>query len=132
MSALTGFNRIAVIKMPNMMGGTKNYCFALYDDHYTYSPGDKVLVTGAASGKIWEIDSILPYDSLKTITQEVITKVDTSAYDTRMADRRKAQEIKKALDKMVRQMDQHSKYQMYAEKNPEFAELLSEYEKLAK
>ena len=87
MAKLTGFNKVAVIEQ-GCGYNTKDYFYALYDDNIY--PGDKVLVSGSASGQIWTVKDIVYEDAYanKNITAEVICKVNTYKYDERCANRK--------------------------------------------
>ena len=130
-SKLTGYKQVAEIKQ---MG--KSYYYAIYDDGRRYSPGDEVLVSGAARGKIQTIESILDLEEAlsrmgnKNITAEIISYVDTSAYDERVKRREEAEKLKKDMDKVIKQMEENNKYEMYAEKNPELKEMFNAYKAL--
>lgn len=124
---LTGYNKVAVIKMSGV-----NYYFALYDD--TIEVGDSVLVSGACE-KVIVVDEILTLEEAKsrfnnTITAEVKCKVDLSAYNQRVENRIKAAELLKEMDKKIKEMDEMNKYAVYAERNPELAKMLEEYNSL--
>ncbi|MBS7122983.1 MAG: hypothetical protein KH086_01250 [Coprobacillus sp.] len=115
----------------------KKYFYAIYDDGETYKAGDKIVVSGA-NKDILTIEEILTPDECNTnITAEVICKVDTSAYDKRVEERKEkaerkkeADKIKKQMDKMITEMDQTKRYEMYANDNPELAEKLKVYKEL--
>lgn len=106
----------------------KKYFYAIYDDGETYKAGDKIVVNGA-NKDILTIEEILTPDECNSnITAEVICKVDTSAYDKRVEERKEkaerkkeADKIKKQMDKMITEMDQTKRYEMYANYNPELA-----------
>lgn len=124
---LTGYDKVAVIKM-----GGINYYFALYDNSIVV--GDSVLVSGTCD-KIIVVDEIITLEEAKarynnTITAEVKCKVDLSAYDQRVKNRIKAMEIRKEMDKKIAEMDEMNKYTVYAERNPELAKMLEEYNSL--
>lgn len=128
MAKLTGFEKVAVIKQ-----GYGVYHFAIYNDGFDYQPGDTVIVSGNNQiQKIYEI--ITPEEAIqrfdKNITAEVICKVDTSSYDIRVEDRKRAADLKKKMDAMIRKMSETNKYEMYAERNPELKELLETYKEL--
>lgn len=123
---LTGYNKVAVIEI----NGT-NYHFALYDDDIQV--GDRVLVTGNCN--IQTIKEIITKDEAKEryskdITAEVMCKVDLSAYETRVENRKKAEKLRKEMDKKIAEMDEMNKYVLYAEKNDELAKMLEEYREL--
>lgn len=115
----------------------KKYFYAIYDDGETYKAGDKIVVSGA-NKDILTIEEILTPDECNTnITAEVICKVDTSAYDKRVEERKEkaerkkeADKIKKQMDKMITEIDQTKRYEIYANDNPELAEKLKVYKEL--
>lgn len=131
MAKLTGYKQVAAIKQNY---GTCYY--AIYDDGRKYCPGDKVIVSGAANGIIQTIEKIIDPETAvnrmgnKNITAEVIAYVDTSAYEERVAKRKEAEELKKKMDQVIKQMEENNKYEMYAEKNPELKEMLNAYKEL--
>lgn len=93
----------------------------------------KVLVSG--NKQLQVIDEVItPEEAIqrfdKNITAEVICKVDTSSYDIRVEDRKRAADVKKKMDAMIKKMDETNKYEMYAERNPELKELLEAYKEL--
>lgn len=132
MAKLTGYKQVAEIIQ---MG--KPYYYAIYDDGRKYYPGDKVIVSGTASGTVHMIKDIIDPEEAanrmgnKNITAEVVAYVDTSAYEERVAKRKEAVELKKKMDQVIKQMDESNKYEMYAERNPELKEMLEAYKKLA-
>ena len=129
---LTGYKQVAAIKQ-----GYSTYYYAIYDDGRKYYPGDNVIVSGAASGTVHTISEIIDAEEAsirmgkKNITAEVIGYVDTSAYDNRVAKRKEAEELKKKMDHIIKEMDENNKYEMYAERNPELKEMLETYKKLS-
>lgn len=134
MAKLEGYKTIVVTK-EGCYG--KKYFYAVYDDGKVYVAGDKIVVSGANKG-ILTIEAILtPEECDENITAEVICKVDTSAYDKRVEERKEkagrkkeADKIKKQMDKMITEMDQTKRYEMYASDNPELAEKLKAYKEL--
>lgn len=124
---LTGYNKVAGIEISGC-----NYYYALYDD---FSVGDNVLVTGRCDNKILTIKEIITKEAIKEIyskdiTEEVKCKVDLSAYETRVENRKKAEKLRKEMDKKIAEMDEMNKYVLYAEKNDELAKMLEEYREL--
>ena len=123
---LTGYNKVAVIGM-----GNTDYHFALYDDDIQV--GDRVLVTG--NGSIQTVKEVITKDESKErfnkdITAEVMCKVDLSAYENRIENRKKAEKLRKEMDKRIAEMAEINKYAMYAEKDDELAKMLAEYREL--
>ena len=134
MAKLEGYKAVAVTK-EGCYG--KKYSYAIYDDGEVYKAGDKIVVSGS-NKDILTIEEILtPEECNRNITAEVICKVDTSAYDKRVEERKEkaerkkeADKIKKQMDKMITEMDQTKRYEMYASDNPELAEKLKAYKEL--
>ena len=97
MAKLEGYKKVAVIKL-----GCIDYHYAIYNDGTDYQVGDKVLVSGTASSN-WNtttISEIITAEEAherckKNITAEVICKLDTSAYDKRVANRKEAEKLKR-------------------------------------
>lgn len=130
MAKLTGFNRVAVIKMID-----RDYYYALYDDGDSYKVGDKVMLTGAASSNLRLIGEIITPDEAAqrfkgNISEEIVCKVDTSSYDARVEKRKEAEKLKKEIDKTVKRMKDELEYETFAEKNPALAEMLTRYKEL--
>ena len=102
--------------------------------------GDNILVSGVNKNVLTIKNIITPEEAKekgrKDITVEVICKVDTSAYDKRVKERKKAErkkeagKIKKQMDEMITGMNQTKYYDMYASDNPELAEKLKMYKEL--
>lgn len=134
MAKLEGYKAVAVTK-EGCYG--KKYSYAIYDDGEVYKAGDKIVVSGANKGVLTIEEILTPEECNTSITAEVICKVDTSAYDKRVEERKEkaerkkeADKIKKQMDKMITEMDQTKRYEMYANDNPELAEKLKVYKKL--
>ena len=115
----------------------KKYFYAIYDDKETYKAGDKIVVSGTNKDVLTIEEILTPEECNVNITAEVICKVDTSAYDKRVEERKEkaerkkeADKIKKQMDKMITEMDQTKRYEMYASDNPELAEKLKAYKEL--
>lgn len=124
---LRGYNRIAVVKL-----GVKGYYYALYDKYMEYKEGDKVVVSGKYKN-IVEIESIIESSQvvdLYPITEEVICKLDFSAYSERCKVRERAKELKDKMDQKIKELDEFSKYEMYAKNDPELYNMLSELRSL--
>ena len=127
MTKLTGYKKVASVKM-----STGTYYYALYDENIV--PGDSILVSCACE-KVVTVEEVLTLEEAKSrmnkeITAEVKCKVDLSTYEQRVQNRIKATELRKEMDKKIAEMDELNKYNMYAEKNPELAEMLAEYKNL--
>lgn len=130
MAALTGYAAVAVIEQGCY---NKEYYYAIYADGYNYKVGDKVLVSN--NNDIWTIKRLLTVQQAAeerkaAITAEVVTHVDNSAYLKRVEQRKEAAAIKKDMDKIIKQMDEKMKYEIYAEENPELKKMLERYREL--
>ena len=130
MAALTGYAAVAVIEQGCY---NKEYYYAIYADGYNYKVGDKVLVSN--NNDIWTIKRLLTVQQAAeerkaAITAEVVTHVDNSAYLKRIEQRKEAAAIKKDMDKIIKQMDEQMKYDIYAEENPELKNMLERYREL--
>lgn len=134
MAKLTGYYAVAVIEEVTCCC-KKDYYYAVFDDGNTYKAGDQVLVSGC-NKDVLTIKEILTVPEAevknKNITAEIICRVDTSAYDQRIENRKKAEKLKKDMDAVIKQMDVTKKYEMYAAENPELAALLDQYKELTK
>lgn len=135
MEKLTGYYAVAVIEEVTCYC-KKDYYYAVFDDGNTYKAGDQVLVSGC-NKDVLTIKEILTVPEAevkynKNITAEIICRVDTSAYDQRVENRKKAEKLKKDMDAVIKQMDVTKKYEMYATENPELAALLDQYKELTK
>lgn len=127
MAKLTGYYGVA-----KTIQSRGRYYYAIYEDQDCYKVGDKILVSGACHD-ILEIVGILTPEEVKgkvNITAEVICKVDTEAYEKRVEERKKKVQLKKELDKKLKELVSENQYEWAAEKNPEFAKMLEEYKKI--
>lgn len=129
MAKLTGFNKVAVIEQGTGYS-QKDYFYALYDDNI--HPGNKVLVSGSASGQIWTVKDIVYEDTYanKNITAEVICKVDTTDYDNRCKNRKEAEELRKQMHKKRKEIEARKDDEYYASLDSEYAEMLAKYKGL--
>lgn len=128
MNKLTGYKEVAVVDQ-----GYNKYHFAIYDDTMKYQAGDRAIVSG--SDHIHTIAEIItPEEAARrfkgNITAEVIGKIDTSAYEERVAKRKAAEELKKSMDKVIKEMQEVDKYEMYAKQNSALKDMLNKYKEL--
>jgi hypothetical protein len=103
-----------------------NHTYANFDSSIV--KGDMVIVStpyaGLALGTVVEV---IERNDVNT-TNEVVSKVDTTAYDTRVANRAKAAELKAKMKERAKQLQDIALYQMLAKDDPAMLELLSEYQ----
>lgn len=121
------YNKVAICKFK---GVAKEYAFALYDDNIV--SGDTVVcdtVDGLKVLKVIEVIDASEYT--KSITKEVVCKVDVSTYERRLDIRKRKQQLKTKMDKIVKEANSLIWYNMIAENDPEMKSLLEEYNKLS-
>ena len=129
MSKLEGFTKVAAIKYAY----GSPYYFAIYDDGTNYVVGDLVMVSGGSHpGRIVEIINFeeLRNRTDRNITAEVICRIDTSAYDSRVEHRRQKEKLRKELEKRKKEIQKKLDDDYYAYKDATYAEMLKEYERL--
>jgi hypothetical protein len=103
-----------------------NHTYANFDGSIV--KGDMVIVStpyaGLALGMVVEV---IERNDVNT-TNEVVSKVDTTAYAARVANRAKAAELKAKMKERAKQLQDIALYQMLAKDDPAMLELLSEYQ----
>ena len=124
---ILGFEKVAVINI-----GGCDYHYALYDD---IKAGQSVLVTGVKKGEVLKVVEVITKEESKerfkkSICEEVMAVVDLSDYQKRVEDRKKKEQIKVEMDKIIKEMDEARRYEMYAESNPELQELLNQFKNI--
>lgn len=128
MTQLKGYSQVAVVKH-----GCTPYYFAIYDDGNKYQVGDFVVFSGASNpANIAEL--ITPEEAKSrysySITAEVIGKVDVSAYEMRVAQRKQKKWLKEAMNKRKKDIQKKLDDEYYASKDETYAAMLKEYERL--
>lgn len=129
MAKLEGYSRVVVIKY-----GRCSYHFALYDDEIEYNVGETVVVSGnSLPAKIEEIISVEEAATRfkGNVTAEVIGKVDTTAYDKRVEQRKEKEKLKKELDKRKKEIKARLDDEYYASQDEIFAEMLKKYAEMS-
>ena len=115
---LEGFKRVAVIKFE---GNNSGWHYALYDDDI--STGDNVLLSSNYGLKHGNVTDIISPDEAKNrignkkIQQEVICKIDISAYKRRVETK-----LRSAITKRKKELDEY-----YASIDLEYVEMLNQY-----
>ncbi len=110
----------------------KEYTFRTYDE---VEIGDKVVVNtrhGLAVATIqgFPEESVAVARSKFQSLAEVVCRVDMTAFNERKEKAEKASAIKAEMDCKVKQMQEDAVYEMFAEKDPQLAELLKQYKEL--
>ena len=130
MAKLEGFSKVAVVKYGCCQ---TPYFFAIYDDGTDYKVGDMCLFSGSSTpAKLVEVISVeeAVKRSSKNITAEIIGRVDTTAYDKRVEQRKEKEKLKKELDKRKKEIQKKLDDEYYASKDETYAEMLRHYESL--
>lgn len=130
MAKLEGFSKVAVVNY----GGYSNYHYAVYEDGIDYQVGDTVVTStnGYTVAKIKEIVSLEEATKRfnKNITAEIIGRVDTTAYDKRVEQRKEKDKLKKEMGKRKKELQKKLDDEYYASKDEAYAEMLRQYESL--
>lgn len=121
--------RVANVKFLDGYNGDKLYRFALFDDDVT--EGDCVVCDTQNGYCVAEVVSIISADSYgKNVTKEIVSKIDFSEFKRRKEIRAKKAELKKKLDKAVKENQDIFLYETVAKSNSVVAELLEQYKAL--
>lgn len=123
---LEGYSKVVEIEE----AGYSSY-FALYDDGIDYRPGDTVVLSNGYEPA--RIKQILPVEEItQKIVHEVIGKIDISAYEQRLEQRKRKEELRKELGKRKREIQREIDDDYCASKDEKYAELLNEYREILK
>ena len=121
---------------------TKKYTFAYFGERKNINPGDTVLVDTACGFKVATVKDIFDKDeffenfeeikhfnpTLKCeVTKEVVCKVDFTDFNMRALMRKEKADLKKRMDKLLKESQELSLYQMVAKNNPEMEKMLKNY-----
>lgn len=93
--------------------------------------GDLVVIKQTYGMAVAIVEEILEGDNF-TVQREVVTKVDTEAFNNRVSIREKAAELKAKMEERAKQLQDVALYKMLAENDPDMKELLNEYQALPK
>lgn len=94
--------------------------------------GDLVVVKPAHHDiTVAKVEEIIEGDNLE-VQREIVAKVNTEAYDNRVAVRKQAAELKAKMEERAKQLQDVALYKMLAENDPAMMELLNEYQALTK
>lgn len=126
---VTGNYKVAMVKFISGNNTSKEYAFALFDENV--KPNDFVLCDTSYGYNVAKVSSIIHdhYDGLP-VTKEIVCKVDFTDFNNRKEVRKQKEELKKKMDKMVKDNQELILYQAIADKNPEMASLLEMYKSL--
>lgn len=94
--------------------------------------GDLCIVKTARHGiALAEVAEITDRPS-QELLREIVAKVDTSDYDTRVEQRQKAAELKAKMQERAKQLQDIVLYQTLAKEDPTMAQLLEDYQAINK
>ena len=132
-NVIPGNYEVALCTFPDSANPEKQYAYALFDS--CASTGDLALVRGGNNYGVVRIENILSMNEHEAcgghpVTNEIICKVDFSGVQRRVEQRKRKEELRKQMDKLVKENQELILYQALAEKSPEMAELLNEYKSL--
>ena len=135
MNKIIGNYRVAKVRFLEGSNTHNTYNYALFDDEIQQY--DNCVVKSANHGLgiavieeiIDDVDNISVTDNYGNI-REIVCKIDMSAFNKRIDDRLRASQLKKEMDKKVKELQGLALYKMMAENSPELKAMLSEYEKL--
>lgn len=129
---LSGY-KVVGIKFLEGTNTAKEYIYACYDD---VQEGDYVVVKSGHHGwgiaRINQIYGTTPdnTDIPVEYNREVIAKFDPSPYFKRVEKIKRLGEIKRDMDKKVKELQNLAVYEALAKDNPELKELLEEFKSL--
>lgn len=120
---------VAGVKFLDGNNKDKEYFYALFDEYYV---GDLVVVqTGHHGLALAEISSIGWTDKERVkCSREIITRVDMNAFCERQEKRKALAQLKKDMDKKVKELQETALYELLAEKDPALAGMLEQYKQL--
>jgi hypothetical protein len=120
---------VAGVKFLDGSNGDKEYFYALFDEYYV---GDLVVVqTGHHGLALAEISSIgLASKEKVKCSREIITRVDMGSFYERQEKRKALAQLKRDMDKKVKELQETALYELLAEKDPALALMLAQYKQL--
>ena len=120
---------VAGVKFLDGSNKDKEYFYALFEE---YNVGDLVVVqTGHHGLALAEISSVDCGDKNRVkCSREIITRVDMEAFYQRQEKRKALAQLKKDMDKKVKELQETALYELLAEKDPALAAMLAEYKQL--
>jgi hypothetical protein len=133
---LMGNYKVAMVKFLQGVNTTKEYAFALFNEHIQFDEyiqvDDLVLCdtqNGYSVAKVTDIMNQSEYNGVD-VTKEIICKVDFTDFETRKENREKAKKLKAEMDRKVKELQGIALIELMAEKNPELKDMLDAYKNL--
>lgn len=127
---VAGNYKVAMVKFISGNNTNKEYAFAMFDENINLN--DFVLCDTAYGYNVARVSSIIQKDHYdgSPVTKEIVCKVDFTDFNNRKEARKQKEDLKKKMDKMVKDNQELILYQAIADKNPEMATLLEMYKSL--
>ncbi len=124
--------KVAGVKFLSGSNQDKEYYYALFADDADAQEGDLVVVqTGHHGLALAQISSLDDTDKNKVkCSREIVSVVNTTAFENRKAQRVALAKLKKEMDKRVSELQETALYELLAEKDPALAAMLANYKKL--
>lgn len=125
------FENYVVAKI-QFMNDIPVHSYALYD--FDIQADDIVVVqTGHHGFALAKVHEVITHPEAKKEVKcgrQVVCKVDFSAYNARQEALRRAEELKRSMDAMLKETQAMAIYEMFAEKNPSLKAMLNEFKTL--
>ena len=124
--------KVAGVKFLSGSNQDKEYYYALFADNADAQEGDLVVVqTGHHGLALAQISSLDDTDKNKVqCSREIVSVVNTTAFENRKAQRVARAKLKAEMDKRVSELQETAIYELLAEKDPALAAMLTDYKKL--
>ena len=124
--------KVAGVKFLSGSNQDKEYYYALFADDADAQEGDLVVVqTGHHGLALAIISSLDDTDKNKVqCSREIVSVVNTTAFENRKAKRVAMVKLKAEMDKKVKELQETAIYELLAEKDPALAAMLADYKKL--
>lgn len=125
MQKLTNYLNIATINFLDDPVGLKTIDCANYDA--SLKEGDLCVVKTARHGLGLAQVVEIAEGTRDDLVREIVTRVDTSAFDARVEQREKAAELKAKMQERAKQLQDVALFQTLAKDDPEMAQMLQAY-----
>lgn len=124
--------KVAGVKFLSGSNQDKEYYYALFPENADAQEGDLVVVqTGHHGLALAIISSLDDTDKNKVkCSREIVSIVDTAAFENRKNRRVACAKLKQEMDKRVAELQETALYEMLAERDPALAAMLADYKAL--
>lgn len=125
---MDGNYRVALVKFIEGSNTDRAYEYACYDNNLNVN--DTVVVKSANHGFGIAVITNFIENVGQQITREIVCKADFTAYNNRIAARKRRDELRKDMAKRAAQMQEIALYKMLAQEDPAMADMVKEYTEL--